>query len=345
LKSAIVCALAAVSAGSASATEVRRIDDTVSVQVFSGDDADSGVLAFDPRDEGLVAVGNYRRGVALVDLQTMAVAWRAEVNRFDDDPLVFSPDGRVIATVDGGKLSFLDIYTGARLASYEVTVQPYAPPQPYSIGQPERFCFSRDGTLMIVASINQLVVADRATGRAVQPFWDFDTSVLMDTKDVQFSPDERFVYLITSRRLYALNIATGALARVTELDLILGLELGSDSNPEVVRITGDGAYSALALGHFVYVVDNAAERLVRRFLASSERINDIRFTADQCCVLVAASDGSSRVYDIATGEQVTRLDDTRSSQDRTRLAAVAAPSRFDVVVTTDVHGVLRAWRP
>ena len=328
----------------AHATEVRRIDDAASTQVFSGDRDIVEVLALSPSDPTLIAAGSDHDQVALVDLSTMSKAWQVTVGRNYHMPLVFSHDGRVIATTDFGNLTFLDVFTGAVIQSYEVTVMPWAPPTPYSIGSPDQYCFSKDDTLMIVGSNRQIVVADRATGQAVQPFWDIKDEIPIDGDySVQFSPDERFVYLVTNADFYVLDIATGAKVRDTNLLSALGQPSGVV--PDLVRVTSDGAYSVAIIGRFAYVIDNTNEVVVRRILAAASRINDVRFSDDQCCLTTASGDGTSRVYDIATGEQLTRLDDTRPSNERVSLSTVASPKRFDVVVTGDYAGMIRVWKP
>jgi WD40 repeat protein len=340
----LAVSLLGATAAPALATDVRKLEDTIAISLFADADRYGQVLQFDPHDDSLVVVGSDAGDVALVDLRAAAVAWRAHVGRHGDDSVAFSHDGRVIATADGEELAVLDAYSGQVLQHFPVTVTPYAPPVPYSIGAPERYRFSRNDDLMLVASSRQLVVADRATGRAVQAFWDLDETILWDRKkDVQFSPDERFAYLITSSALYVLNIATGELVR--NVDLLSALGLPAGELPSVVRITADGAYSTVASHLFVYVIDNQAQRLVRRILAASARINDLMFTDDQCCVITASQDGTSRIYDIATGEQVTRLDDSRPSNERVGLTAAASPRKLDTVVTTDTMGLLRVWRP
>ena len=110
-------------------------------------------------------------------------------------------------------------------------------------------------------------------------------------------------------------------------------------------MTNDGAYTAISQGMNVYLVDNQMQVLLRRVLASSADIQDLNLTDDQCCFIVASLDGTSRVYDIASGEQLTRLDDSRPPRERASLMSSASPGRLDLIATGDANGILRMWRP
>jgi len=139
------------------------------------------------------------------------------------------------------------------------------------------------------------------------------------------------------------SVTSGLLVRTVS---ILGL---LPENPArqigVMRITPDGAFTVVAERLFLYVIDNQTQQLVRRILASSSPISDVGFTGDQCCVMTASKDGTSRVYEIATGLQLTRLDDSRPTNERVGMSAVASPNKLDVIASADYSGFLRVWRP
>ena len=69
----------------------------------------------------------------------------------------------------------------------------------------------------------------------------------------------------------------------------------------------------------------------------------LALTDDQCCVLLSSWDGTSRVYEIATGVELTRLDDHRSTTERTRFSSLASPTRNSTILSGDVNGRVWIW--
>jgi WD40 repeat protein len=324
----------------ASAAEVRRVEDTLAVPLFSNPEEMPARAAFSPADASLVAVLGDRGELVLIDTSSMVRQWSTAVGSSYDDPLAFSHDGRTVAVRDGNELALVDTFTGEIRRRLDPKIDGL--PAPWSIGRPDRIRFQSDDAALLIATNDYLVLADHATGQVLQVF-DVDEQTILwdDAKEIGLSQDDRFAYLLTRTHLYTFNVATGETVRTMSVLSALGID--NASNIDNLRITKDGAYTALNIGLFVYIIDNQTERLERRLLAASARINDLTITDDQCCIVTASADGTSRVYEIATGLQLVRLDDTRPENDRVSLSAVASPHRGGVVVTADVDGLLRLW--
>ena len=326
------------------AAEVRRIDGTASMSVFVDANAFGTAIEFSPIDSTLIAVSSRANELSLVDIGGMAVQWRVTTGFNSRAPAVFSHDGRVVALGNGPDISFVDVYSGVQLQRFPITITPYAPPHPYPIGALNLVRWSRDDRTILAVSSSAFVLADRATGGAVQVFELPDQGVLFNSvKDIQFSDDERSAFLLTSTHFYVFNVASGVLMRTVNILDILppnpARQLGA------MRITLDGAYTVVSERLHLFIIDNQSQQLVRRILAASAPIGDVGFTGDQCCVMTASQDGTSRLYEIATGEQLTRLDDTRPANERVSLSAVGSPKKQDVIVSADFSGLVRVWRP
>lgn len=325
-------------------TDVRRIEDTRSLEVFGSDSHWATSLEFSPTDDSVLIASAKSQKYALIDLGTMAVQWEYSPSFGAHTAASVSPDGRTIVGGDGDALVFLDTYSGQVVQSYEVKIVPYAPPVPVSIGAPMHLRWTRDSNSLLAVGANDFVLFDRASGLASVVMDTYQRGVLWNTvHDIQLSEDERYAFILSGLKLFVFNAIDGSYLREVPIHAILPQSAARQVN--ALRLGGDGRYTIVTERQYLYVIDNELGTLERRILASAEPIQDVAITQDQCCVLTASRDGTSRIYEIASGIQLTRLDDTRPANQRKWLSSVASPTRFDIVATGDVDGTVRIWRP
>ena len=321
----------------ASAADVRRIQDTVPFRVFpDGKYVDQ--IVFRPGDSSVAIVAYRENDIALVDVNQLSIYWAKSLARYKG-PLEFSHNGQILAVRDGGDLLLLNVDTGSEIRRFSMK----AIARSSRDEAPEFVKFNGNDTKLFVASASEIFLVDIATGAVEQEFRAMSVpGSLHFIRALIWTSDERFLFAVTWKGLVSFNLTSGKYIRTVDIPTITGLRLNTIRD---VSVTNDGAYTAISQGMHVYLVDNQMQVLLRRVLASSADIQDLNLTDDQCCFIVASLDGTSRVYDIASGEQLTRLDDSRPPRERASLMSSASPGRLDLIATGDANGILRMWRP
>gem|GEM_PF-2097241 len=319
------------------AAEVRRIEDTVPFRVFQrGTTIDQ--IVFKPGDSSVAVVAHRNDHIALIDTSHLSTYWTRTFSRYNG-PLDFTHDGRLLAVRDGADLVVLDVNTGAEFKRFPV--KNFTRVNDDSAAAFVRFN-ATDSKLM-VATDSDVFLVDLASGQVEQEFRSIRVpGTLHFIRTIEWSGDERFLFVMSWKGLVVFNVTSGTWIRTVDVPAITGLTLNTVRD---VRVTSDGAFAAISNGKHVYVVDTQNAMLVRKILASAADIQDMNLTDDQCCFIVASLDGTSRVYEIATGEQLTRLDDSRPAGIRSSLMSSSSPGRLDILATGDADGIVRMWRP
>jgi WD40 repeat protein len=323
---------------------VRRLEDSVAFVAHPdlGPSHVNGVhaIAVDPRDPNLALTSSPEGDIALWDLTSLSAYWRAAPGR-TGTALAFSRSGQEVAAGGGAEVHVRRLDDGA-------VIRTLIPRDQFggAFEGPSLIFFSEGDAEVWVGYPSRIFRFDHATGQLVHRYGDDPFDGFWSLNDVQLSSDERFLYTVDERRYRAFSTTSHAVVRSFAFAEVEGF----DAQPingiaPHVRVTRDGAYTVYAMNHHVSVIDNGTKRVIRKVFAAAAQVTDVAFTEDQCCFLTAAADGTSRLYEISTGDELTRLDDAGPSAGRRWFLSVAMPDRDDVLLTGDSQGEVRLWRP
>ena len=328
------------------AAAVRRLEDSVSFLAYpdaAGQHVGVAAIAVNPRDPSVALTSSPDGEVALWDLTSLSLYWRQKVGQWRTG-LSFSHQGGLVAAGGDQKVYLLRLSDGA-------VVQTFVPLTAEGVSSinfqsPIQLAFNADDSELIVGYADRIFRFDTATAQLIHRYGDSPFDYFWGVDDTELSADERFLFEADERKFRVFSttshemVRSFAFADVPHFDAV---EI--DGVAPHIRVTSDGAYTVYALDHFVYVIDNGVPAVIRKVFAAAAKITDVAFTIDQCCFITAAADGTSRFYDIATGGEITRLDDTGPSSDRQWFMSIAAPERSGFILTGDAAGSVRIWKP
>lgn len=83
--------------------------------------------------------------------------------------------------------------------------------------------------------------------------------------------------------------------------------------------------------------------MIRKIRAASEKVVSVKFTENGCCFVAASYDGTARMFEIATGVELVRLDDSRPPGQRERYYSISVLSEAFHILTGDLAGTIRLW--
>lgn len=341
LKSLVVVILGCSYSEPLFAVEIRYINQAANIQAFDGEGVFS--LAVNPRNPSLLAASSQRGEIALLDKDTLSIQWRYYLGD-SKTAVMFSNDGKQLAAVGGCLLSTMNVLDGTPLQTVDLdrTADDHSTSDPgcnINYFGSSDIIFTRNNSVVYVAQSDRVVKVDLLLGRIITLFGGkFDR--FWGIMDIRLSDDERFLYVEDERDYFVFDAIGGALALKRSHSEIRDLPFKTLERSALSR---DGKYTVFASQNYAYVVDNTRGQIERKQFVAADRISALEFSHDLTSFMLSSWDGSSRIYNIATGVEEYRLDDSRSSSDRNAHDTIATGATFDGIYTGDSIGNVWLW--
>lgn len=226
----------------------------------------------------------------------------------------FSPDGRsVVGGLDDGTVCFWNASTGRetlRLTAHRDSVNSLS--------------FSLDGQSFVTGSSDgTLGLWETATGKELRRIDSQTRRVLT----VSFNPDGR-------------RVASGSSEGVVSLwDLSRGRELyrlAHEGWVGVVLFSPDGRSLVNRSVERTVLWESATGQELRRFQSVGNALRDLRISSTGRNLVTASSDGSVRLWDVATGSEGLRIDDPGAG-------SVALSADEERIAAGSLDGLIRIW--
>lgn len=337
MKSLLVVILLLLVGESSFATEIRKIGDAVGFRAHN-DGVDH--FALTDKNTSIFASSGNDGEVALWDRQSLSPYWKAQVGDFSTG-IQFSHTGRLLAAGGQCKLMLLDVDDGYPVMSFDTRKTPTSGCN-INHDEPDFIRFSADDTSVFAGYADRIFHFDATNQTTTHIYGDqFEEGYqFWRLQDFILSDDEAYLYVLDERQYRAYLVEDGSLVRNFELRKIEGLE-----NVDIARggLTKGGLMSVVADKYFIYVIDNTFMRVESKIFAASDKITSAEFTDDLCCIMLSSADGTTRVYEIATGDEQLRLDDDRSGSERKWQTASAALNQSGEAFTGDASGFIWIW--
>lgn len=257
-------------------------------------------------------------GARVVDTATGKQVAAARYNRHIRNPIIFSPDNKLMAQLDGGAVQVYEIKGGSKLYPVELA------------GKISAFDFSPRGTYLVVrggseSKLGKVVEAE--TGHPVAPL-KFETAVTA----FNFSPDEK--HLVT---LGSVGKADRRDVRVWELagGRAAGGYLHEDSVVQVAFSPDGRLMSTAGEDHLTRVFNLNTRRDVAEL--SHGPVKDMTFSHDSKLLVTASDDGRARVWEVSSWRELARVTHERAV---TMVAFIRG--REQLVTVSDDH-TSRIW--
>ncbi|MEO8475903.1 MAG: WD40 repeat domain-containing protein, partial [Actinomycetota bacterium] len=241
------------------------------------------------------------------------------------DGATFSADGATLVT-SGGVIRVLDLATGKATAS-----------APSGGGQ---VALAPDGRSFATGDRGGVAVRDLATGKRIDRYG--PTTLLDETKDVAFSPDGSMLAGIS-------GLATVRVWDVTSGQTLLSFQ-GQTGQGHDIAFSPDGSVLAVSGGGGITWWRVPSGEAIAT-LSTSGSVQAAEFSPDGALLATAGDDGITRVWDVATRQEVLALSghtdavlDVGFSPDGTRLATVGVDGTLRVYVLSirDLSRVARS---
>ena len=257
-------------------------------------------IAYSPDSMRLAAASSI--GIWMYDTQTgEALALLAPNTGVNS--MSFSPDGQILATVNGGfRVHLRHATTGERLQTiHGVGRSNY-------LFMPDNVVFSPDGKILAVGSrSNALFLSDVNTGKQLHTL--IESGYSNGTKPpISFSPDGKilashiweYVDGEAKRYLFLWDVNTGEtlLQKLTEDKLSFTVSS--------ISFSPDGSMLAIGSGNEIRFWDvNTGETL--QTLTGHTSVKSISFSPDGATLATGSSDGTVQLWDVNTGETLQTL--------------------------------------
>lgn len=298
-------------------------------------------VALNPANEAVFLSRGEDSQVILWDWTTREQLWKTTTSK-KRGVVAFSHQGNVFAYSDDETLVLMSTASRTVLHSLKPKTSEGA-----WLASPECVTFSQDDALIAVGYSSRIIVWETASGNFVGDYRAWGN--LMGCNDVTFSIDGTRLQAMDSHSFYFWNISeTSADPRwgTPPKKEVRFLQHG-EGNSRVSAISPDAQYGAFATfekAGKLFVTDLASGLLIQTIRISTENIESIRFSIDGCCLLAGSRDGTTRIFEVSTRAEISRLDDTRSSFERSSFRALAEASRTGVVISGDQRGEIRIWK-
>jgi WD40 repeat protein len=321
------------------AVEIRRLNETSGMNVF---DEESVInIAVNPQNPSLIAVSSGQGEIALLDKATMTMQWRYFAGT---EKIAFSHTGQQLGVVGHCFFTLTNTLDGVPILSIDLDFemdQPSARRPECNINHfyPTNILFSESDQIVYVAQNDRIVKIDLSLGRIIAVYGG-RFSRFFSIEDIRLSDNEDFLYVVDKFNFYSIYTLNGTITKTQSHSSIYGLPVGNLGKKVISR---DGLYTVYAPDVYIYIVDNIQKNIVRRQLVAAERITALDFSYDLTSVMLSSSDGTSRIYNIATGVEDFRLDDTRPSNRRSWQMTLATGNGFDDIYTGDGDGNVWIW--
>jgi len=237
--------------------------------------------------------------------------------------VTFSPDGSRLATLDGaGTVKVWDMSPSVLAGQSRLRLTlPTRTIIVSDLGWKD-LAFSPDGKLVAAGDENVVTVWDAVTGQTVSTF---NTSFVVRT--VIFSPDSRSLAVSGySAAVQLYDLATGRLLET----------IGNYSYTESLAFSVDGQRLAVASRDRTQIWDIGTNQPLLTLPVQTGPVNTVVFSPDGSRLATADSDGTARIWDVATGQLLLLIPANVNvavafSHDGTRLA------------TGGADGIARVW--
>jgi RNA polymerase sigma factor (sigma-70 family) len=290
---------------------------------FAGDRIDVHSLAFTP-DGRRLAAGSLENGICVWDMADGKELLPFEGHKGWIESLSFLPDGKTLAS--GGTdatVRLADPRTGKQLQRFDVD------------GEWVRsLAFSPDGRTFVTAHYaNRFALRDTATGAVRHTFVGHTNGVI----SVAFSPNGRL-------------IASGSQDKTARLwETETGKEIhaftGHQAEVAALAFSPDGKMLAIGegfRGQAISLREVKTGKLLRRFAAHDHALASIAFTPDGATVVSGSVDGTIRIWSVATGKELRRME-VRQPQGLHGFNCIALSPDGKFVASAGQDRAIRIW--
>jgi WD40 repeat protein/serine/threonine protein kinase len=204
----------------------------------------------------------------------------------------FSPDGKFLATASGDMKStsakIWDAETGAEILSL--------------IGHTARvrgIDFSPDGKLIATGSRDGTIrIWDAESGMELKKFAVEETGTLVETNDVQFTPDGKTLITVNMSGTRAWEVSSGnVLFNLDKTQSAFSVAVSPDG-----KLFAQGGSSSL-----IYIYDAVTGKQISTIAGHEGAIQQISFSPDGKLIASASSDRTVRFFDARSGVEVQNL--------------------------------------
>jgi WD40 repeat protein len=262
------------------------------VRLLTGHKGPVRIAVFSPDGKRVVSGGGWPDGDKTLKLWDVATGKMIREFEGIDGQIGsagYSPDGKhAIAGLDGGKLLMWDVETGKRVRDFKG----------HKDGV-QQITFSRDGARMLTASHDRTVrLWDTGKDEALQVFEGHTDWV----RSAVFLPGEKQILSGGRDKTVRLWNVTGGKALKT-------IDIGD--GVEGLAALSDGKRFLTGGGNPMLLCDIESGRVLRRYLGHAYGITAVALHRDDRFALTTSYDGSTRLWDVESGEETYRFGNHR----------------------------------